>query len=178
MYISDMFTGLILFDSGATYSFISARFMSEHKIPSSLLEEIIYVEKPLESKSAQLIFNSCPIEIGGWKFKANLIVLEMQEFDVILGMDWLHQNKATIDCHEKSVTLRLFGQTKIVYHSNRRSLFRTFAMLESKEINIDEILVVNEFPDVYQGYHRTGKLSLRSKQSQSIRHPVGCHPWS
>jgi hypothetical protein len=81
---------------------------------------------------------------------ADLIVLEIQEFDVILGMDWLHQNKATIDCHEKSVKLRPFGQTEIVYHSNRRKLFRTFmAMLESKEIKLDEIPVVNEFPDVF-----------------------------
>ena len=95
-------SSLILFDSGATHSFISARFMNEHNIPSSLLEEIIYVETPLESRSAKLICNSCPIEIGGWKFMADLIVLEMQDFDVILGMDWLHQNKATIDCHEKS----------------------------------------------------------------------------
>jgi hypothetical protein len=142
--------GLILFDSGATHSFISAKFMSEYKITNSRLEEIIYVETPLESRSAKLICNSCPIEIGGWKFTADLIVLEMQDFDVILGMDWLHQNKATIDCHEKSISLRPFGQTEIVYHSNRRNLCGPFvAMLESKEINIEEIPVVNEFPDVF-----------------------------
>ena len=88
------YPGVVLFDSGDTHSFISAKFISEHKINSRRLESIIFVETPLESKSANLICNSCPIEIGGWKFLADLIVLEMQDFDVILGMDWLYQNRS------------------------------------------------------------------------------------
>ena len=31
---------------------------------------------------------------------ANLIPLDIVEFDVILGTDWLHYNRANIDCHD------------------------------------------------------------------------------
>lgn len=142
--------GTILFDSGATHSFISAKFMNEHKIYSRPLEELIYVDTPLQSRSAELICDSCPIEIGGWKFMADLIVIDMHDFDVILGMDWLHQNKATIDCHEKRIIFRPCGRIEIVFQSNRRNLVRPLiASMESKETNINEIAVVREFPDVF-----------------------------
>ena len=50
----------------------------------------------------------CPgieIEIGGQMFLASLILLGNSDIDVILGMDWLKANKATIDCAAKSVVL-------------------------------------------------------------------------
>jgi hypothetical protein len=38
-------------------------------------------------------------------FVANLIVLESNEIDVILEMDWLSKHKVLIDCTKKSVKL-------------------------------------------------------------------------
>ena len=35
--------------------------------------------------------------------KANLIPLEMYDFDVILGMDWLFTHRVSMDCFTKKV---------------------------------------------------------------------------
>jgi microsomal dipeptidase-like Zn-dependent dipeptidase len=38
-------------------------------------------------------------------FPANLVVMGTQGLDVILGMNWLHKNKATVSCDKRTVKL-------------------------------------------------------------------------
>ncbi|KAL0556454.1 hypothetical protein IC582_004968 [Cucumis melo] len=45
----------------------------------------------------------CQIEITGHVIEVTLLVLDMLDFDVILGMDWLAANHASIDCSRKEV---------------------------------------------------------------------------
>ncbi|KAA0048696.1 reverse transcriptase [Cucumis melo var. makuwa] len=47
---------------------------------------------------------ACRIEIAGHVIEVTLLVLDMLDFDVILGMDWLAANHASIDCSRKEVT--------------------------------------------------------------------------
>lgn len=60
------------------------------------------------------------MEIEGWKSIVDLIILEMQEFNAIVGMDWLRKNKAKNDCYGKQITVRPTGQAEIIYHGNTR----------------------------------------------------------
>ncbi|KAL0560669.1 hypothetical protein IC582_001079 [Cucumis melo] len=46
---------------------------------------------------------ACQIEIAGHVIEVTLLVLDMLDFDVILGMDWLAANHASIDCSRKEV---------------------------------------------------------------------------
>ena len=39
--------------------------------------------------------------IGGQKFPADLVALDMKDFDVVLSMDWLSRHRATLDCRSK-----------------------------------------------------------------------------
>ena len=41
--------------------------------------------------------------IEGQEFPANLVALDMRDFDVVLGMDWLSCHRATLDCYKKEV---------------------------------------------------------------------------
>jgi hypothetical protein len=45
------------------------------------------------------------IEIRGIDFPANLVVMGTQGLDVILGMNWLHRNQATISCDKRTIKL-------------------------------------------------------------------------
>ena len=47
----------------------------------------------------------CDVEIGGHHFYADLIPFKLGEFDVILGMDWLSENNAQIDCKNRKARL-------------------------------------------------------------------------
>ena len=46
---------------------------------------------------------TCKIEITSHVLDVTLLVLDMRDFDVILGMDWLPDNHASIDCSRKEV---------------------------------------------------------------------------
>ena len=63
---------------------------------------------------------------------ANLIPPDILGFDFILGMDWLHYNRAKLDCYEKVVTFHRPGLPVLTFFGlwveTRRYLGR-----ESKE---------------------------------------------
>ena len=45
--------------------------------------------------------------IEGRKLLADLVLLDIMDFDVILGMDWFSQHYATVDCRRKEVIFRI-----------------------------------------------------------------------
>ncbi|ERM98294.1 hypothetical protein AMTR_s00876p00009460, partial [Amborella trichopoda] len=45
-----------------------------------------------------------PIRIADKELSGDLIELEMRDYDLILGMDWLSRHGATIDCRKRTVT--------------------------------------------------------------------------
>ena len=49
------------------------------------------------------------------EFMAYLILLDIYDFDVILGMDWLSRHHATVDCYRKEVRIYRLGETEIVF---------------------------------------------------------------
>jgi hypothetical protein len=83
---------IVLFDSGASHSFIIEQFVAKHDIPNG------------EMKSTYI----CPqvnLKIRGIDFQADLVVLTSSGIDVILGMDWLGECDGIILCAKKSVLL-------------------------------------------------------------------------
>ena len=51
----------------------------------------------------------------------DLIILEMVDFDVILGMTWISPNFAILDCNAKTVTLTKPGTDPLVWEGNYTS---------------------------------------------------------
>ena len=97
----------MLFDFGATHSFISYSCVGKLKLSVSSLNKDLVVETPtsgfvLTSK----VCLDCPMEISVRTFLIDLICLPMSLIDVILGMDWLSSNHVLLNCFDKtSVTL-------------------------------------------------------------------------
>ena len=50
---------------------------------------------------------SCLLTILGYDTRDDLIMLDMIDFDVILGMDWLSPNHVVLDFYAKTVTLSM-----------------------------------------------------------------------
>ena len=48
----------------------------------------------------------------------DLVILEMVDFDVILGMTWLSPNFAILDCNAKTVTLAKSGIDPLVWEAD------------------------------------------------------------
>ena len=79
-----------LIDPGSTHSYICTDIPSLGKLPRSETEYDILVTNPLgHSVIVNRVYRDCPIRIREYKFPRGLIELSFEEFDVILGMDWL-----------------------------------------------------------------------------------------
>ncbi|XP_070040356.1 uncharacterized protein [Nicotiana tomentosiformis] len=100
----------VLFDPGSTYSYISSYFASYLVVPCDSLSAPVYVSTPMRHVIVvDHVYRSCVVIIGGLETRVDLILLDMVDFDVILGMDWLSPYHAILDCHAKTVTLVLPG---------------------------------------------------------------------
>nr|GEV92399.1 retrotransposon protein, putative, Ty3-gypsy subclass [Tanacetum cinerariifolium] len=64
-------------------------------------------------------FRNCPLRVGDDIRFANLLPLEMSDFDIILGMDWLTEHRATIDCHSRRVIFGDLNNSEFIYHGSR-----------------------------------------------------------
>ncbi|KAL0556806.1 hypothetical protein IC582_005323 [Cucumis melo] len=96
---------LVLFDSGSSHSFISSAFVLHARLEVEPLHHVLSVSTPSgECMLSKEKVKACQIEITGHVIEVTLIVLDMLDFDVILGMDWLAANHASIDCSRKEVT--------------------------------------------------------------------------
>lgn len=92
----------MLFDSGATHSFISKACVKKLGLSESELRFDLVVSTQAASEvKTSIACIRCPIEVEGRQFKLNLICLPLQDLEVILGMDWLAVNHILIDCGEK-----------------------------------------------------------------------------
>ena len=54
--------------------------------------------------SVDLICRGCELEISGILLTVDLRVMDMSEFDVIIGMDWLTAYRVIINCVCRRVT--------------------------------------------------------------------------
>ncbi|KAL0560443.1 hypothetical protein IC582_000848 [Cucumis melo] len=96
---------LVLFDSGSSHSFISSTFVLHARLEVEPLRHVLSVSTPSgECMLSKEKVKTCQIEIAGHVIEVTLLVLDMLDFDVILGMDWLAANHASIDCSRKEVT--------------------------------------------------------------------------
>jgi hypothetical protein len=98
-------TSIILFDSGASHSFISAEYIAKYNLPISLLKCRIVVSSLGGDMPARQVCPGVNIKIRGVDFIANLIILDSKGIDVIHGIDWLSKHKVLIDCAKKFVKL-------------------------------------------------------------------------
>src|SRR4051812_30203256 len=95
----------VLFDSGASHSFISQSFASRVDLPRDQLPSKLSVVTPGSKFTSSWTVPDVEISIQGAIFSASLVVLPRSDIDVILGMDWLVKYKAKIDCPSKTVLL-------------------------------------------------------------------------
>jgi hypothetical protein len=91
-------SAVVLFNSGASHSFISATYVGKHNLPLALLRCQMIISSPGGDMPARQLCPKVNLKIRGVDFVANLIVLESKGIDVILGMDWLSKYKVLIDC--------------------------------------------------------------------------------
>ncbi|XP_050233220.1 uncharacterized protein LOC126681708 [Mercurialis annua] len=162
---------LVLFDPGATHSFVSPSFAIKMGKQPAYLQNPLSVAMPMgESMDADIVYSSCPVNVQGRELLADLILLEVLAFDVILGMDWLARHYASMDCREKLVTFNTPGIEVVSLQSEKlkstasiisamkaqrmmRKGCQAFLaiVLDTEKVQgtVQNVPVVMEYPDVF-----------------------------
>ena len=92
--------------------------------PLETLEEPLYVSFPLGTRARLgLICRGCELEISGTLLTVGLRIMDMSEFDVILGMDWLIAYRVVIDCKRRRVTAYTQDGTCVVFQGDKHDIF-------------------------------------------------------
>ena len=161
----------VLVDSGVTHSFISREFIERVRIEMRPTECSMIVSLPTgNSLIANRVYKRSKVTIASHEFEADLIVLDIHDFDIILGMDWLAKHRATVDCHGKEVHFSQPGEPEVIFCGERKILstrlinvmqankmlrkacqgYLVYAIESSnREMQLAKVPVVNEFCDVF-----------------------------
>jgi hypothetical protein len=153
MFPVESYPANVLFDTGATHSFVSTSWVEAHNIPVEPMIPPLRVNLVGGKVQSDKMCTNLRIEIRGIDFPANLVVMGTQGLDVILGMNWLHRNQATISCDKRTVKLvspsRKEIITELFMHELEEGACHHLSV-DGKEANlIKDIRIVSKFLDVF-----------------------------
>ncbi|XP_056695508.1 uncharacterized protein [Spinacia oleracea] len=146
----------VLFDSGASYSFISSSILEILNLdnPKSVSVPIAFPSG--EIVNCEKFYDGVEICIAGAIFPSNLIEFQLGGLDVILGMDWLGKYQAKIDCQAQKVKLKSPLGNDVSYQriGNKPGkgsplYFCCVRRIEEEVVLLEDIPIVNEFQDVF-----------------------------
>jgi hypothetical protein len=141
------FEALVLFDSGATHSFVYIVFVRLSRLVVRTLEPGLVVTTLIgKTMVCKHVVCECLVSICGRVLPANLVALPMFSYNVTLGMDWLRKHSVVIDCPRKQETFMLWGEGKLMYVGSRtRSLPPTISAVQGRKLIIGGNLVFLAF---------------------------------
>ncbi|XP_057760622.1 uncharacterized protein LOC130980997 [Arachis stenosperma] len=163
-YVKNRFL-TVLYDSGASHSFISLTAARELGLDFSELNFDLIVHTPASQNAlTSLVYLQVPFTIRNKTFIHDLICLPLCGLEVILGLDWLSKYHVFLDCFERtaiipsdsldikpflSYTLYLNFVRVTLDGSDCEGYVLLAASSNDSEVSLEQIRVVKEFPDVF-----------------------------
>ncbi|XP_052197382.1 uncharacterized protein LOC127804547 [Diospyros lotus] len=150
-----------LIDPGATHSFVSHASVEGLKLEPRELGYQMVIATPMGSTLRTTVgCHGCIFNMGGENFKIDLVVLDIQDFDIIIGMDLLSLHEAKIDYKSKIVSLPKSNGEWIMFQGQDRKIKRergvTLQALQiakpesgKKSLELESVRVVKEYPEVF-----------------------------
>ncbi|CAN6483876.1 unnamed protein product [Victoria cruziana] len=161
----------VLFDTGASHSFIVRQLARQLENEVIVASFVIRISSPLGVKQIDVEYILVEgLYIEDRAFPAQLILLDMTEFDVILGMDWLARHSVLVDCQKRRLIVGPGSQSQRVFktqtsdsnsayvgylrgsdaaHRADPIFIMTWTAEGTMEPKVGEIPVVQEYADVF-----------------------------
>jgi hypothetical protein len=115
MFLTSSHPATILFDFGASHSFITSSFGAKHNLPIATMKHTMLVSSPGGEMRTKNICPAVSISIRGVDFPSNLILLESKGIDIIPDIDWLSKYHRVIQCARSTVTLTKKDETTVEF---------------------------------------------------------------
>jgi hypothetical protein len=140
---------VILFNSGASHTFISNKFVEQHCIPYNESREGFIIHSPGGQIFNKEVAFHVPVTLAERDFPTNMNVLKGQDIDVILGMNWLAQYTAILNTDLRTIRLS-YGQEEVLLSIPVATAAKPYVRVYEAIIpEIQDIPVVCEFMDVF-----------------------------
>jgi hypothetical protein len=160
----------ILFDSGATDSFISPSALEKSGLETYEHDDFKQVEMASGEKQAVVpSVDNCIVDLGVCTTRLKVYITALRAYDLIIGMDWLASHRALVDCFVKRVLCvdderrpveiqgvqrkvsLLFISTMKVKRCLRQGcrLYVVEVVNERKGPSLDQYPVLSKFQDVF-----------------------------
>jgi hypothetical protein len=163
----------ILIDSRAIHSYLDPKMVEIFQLPRSKLGKPWLVQLDIGAKrKINEMVKECPMEMNGLRTKADLNIIPLGSYDCLIGMDWLDQHHAILDCYNKAFTcLDGVGNLRTIQGIPRDVTIREVSDLQLKKIyrkgcqvfsmrtgeepkdkvsNVEDCTVLKEFEDVFK----------------------------
>jgi hypothetical protein len=143
MFLASSHPATILFDSGASHSFIPSSFVAKHTMSIATMRHTMLVSSPGSEMRTKNICPAVSISIRGVGFPSNLILLDSKGIDIILGMNWLSKYDGVIQCARKAVKLNKKDGTSVEFVAMVQS-GPDGKLNQTKAIALEDIRVVQD----------------------------------
>jgi hypothetical protein len=149
MFLVANHPAVILFDSGASHTFISKKFVEKYCIPCIESRDGFIIHSPGEKLFTKEVAFHVPVTLVERDLPTNMIVLKGQDIDVILGMNWLAQHKAILNTDLRTIRLS-YGHEEVLLSIPIAIPAKPFGRVYEAIIpEIQDIPVVCEFLDIF-----------------------------
>jgi hypothetical protein len=140
---------VILFDSGASHTFISKKFVEKYCIPCIESREGFIIHLSGGQIFTKEVAFHVPVTLAERDFPTNMIILKGQDIDVILGMNWLAQHKAILNTDLRTIRLSYGHEEVLLSIPVAIPAKPSSGVYEAIIPEIQDIPVVCEFSDVF-----------------------------
>ncbi|XP_071727300.1 uncharacterized protein [Rutidosis leptorrhynchoides] len=167
----DNYHDYVLFDSDADRSFVSRDFCHNLKNHLSSLENLYSIELGNGNiLRDDQIYRGCTLKLARRSFRIDVIPIKLGSFDLVVGMDWLFENRADIVRYQKAIRIPVTKVEPLMVYGERSNTPLHFinclkaqkhirngclAMLvhvsktEPEAKKLEDVPIVRDFPDVF-----------------------------
>jgi hypothetical protein len=142
------FPAVILFDYGASHSFISAKFSAKCQLPFHHTKGAIMIATPGGRVATYQLDQQVPIKFGSIIVGTTLLIMGLESVDIILGTDWLSRHHVLIDVATRAIEIHSPICGEIILYLPDQGCTHSCALTEV-ESPVERIPVVCEYLDVF-----------------------------
>jgi hypothetical protein len=139
---------IVLFDSGATHSFISAKRGTKLGLDIYPTNGAYKIITPDGKISSNQICRKVPIQLGSHLIKTDLLLLDLEGMDVLLGMNWMTQHQVSLDISSRIVEIDSLEHEPSLLYLPQRECINSCTHAATR-IKLKDIPIVCEYPDVF-----------------------------
>jgi hypothetical protein len=139
---------IILFDSGATHSFISDKCVARVRLDYCQTKGSYMISTPGGKIGSNQLIRCVPIQLGSKEIKTDLVLLPLEGMDITLGMDWMTKHKVLLDISSRVIEIDSPYSGATTLYLPQQEYFYS-CVYATTDIKLEDIPIVCEYPDIF-----------------------------